>query len=377
MTYVPLGVPELNSLDLPAMEYIVDGIVPSGALVLLHAREKAGKSLMVIDALASIAAGEPFLDRAVTQGPVAYVSLEDNLRDVRGRVNTRLAGMPAVPFYVLPADGSLPDVRFSLEDAASVLALREMIVKYDLRAVAIDNLRESHQLAENDSDAMSPLLRSSRQVAHETNCAIIFTHHERKNGNAEPRGSTAIAAAFDQIIGWQLSTPDAEDLSGALRIRGRFGPRQTLHARFGMNGRWEVGAVAHISANTRERIEAWLESAVGWHDSNAIHAGLADTSVALKTVQNELTGLVKEEIVLTRCAGGRGSRKEYAFADASRLLTDVPEYRSAPESVCSHVPETLRNEPSGTIGLVQAKPGRYMGPAGQPGHNQWTDPCAG
>lgn len=352
MTYSPLGISELNALELPPVEYVIDGIIPAGALVLLHAREKSGKSLMAIDMLVSVASGETFLDRAVTQGPAAIVTLEDNLRDVRSRVNTRLAGLRGVPFFVLPADGSLPDVRFSLQDAGSVLALREMVITYELRAVAIDNLRESHQLAENDSDAMSPLLRSLRQVAHETNCAIVVTHHERKTGSGEPRGSTAIAAAFDQIAGWQLSSPDAEELAGTLRVKGRYGPRQTIPARFGANGRWEVGTVAYVASNTRERIAAWLENVAGWHGAEAIHAGLADTSIALKTVQNELPALVREEIAATRGTGKRGNPKEYAFAGTSRLFPEQSEEPSGTEPVYSPRPEPLRNESSGTNGYA-------------------------
>lgn len=360
MTYKPLGISELNALELPPVEYVVDGIIPAGALVLLHAREKSGKSLMAIDMLVSVATGETFLDRAVTQGSAAIVTLEDNLRDVRGRVNTRLAGLRGVPFFVLPADGSLPDVRFSLQDAESVLSLRGMIVDYELRVVAIDNLRESHQLAENDSDAMSPLLRSLRQVAHETNCAIVVTHHERKTGNGEPRGSTAIAAAFDQIAGWQLSSPDAEELAGALRVKGRYGPRLILHARFGANGRWELGTVAHVATNTRERIAAWLENTGGWHDAKAIHAGLTDAAIALKTVQNELANLVREETAFTRGTGNRGDPKEYAFAGTSRLFPEQTQEQSGTEPVHSQVPEPLRKEPSGTNGR------------GEPGADRWT-----
>lgn len=347
MTYTPLGISELNALELPPVEYVIDGIIPAGALILLHAREKSGKSLMAIDMMVSIATGETFLDRAVTQGPAAIVTLEDNLRDVRSRVNTRLAGLRGVPFYVLPADGSLPDVRFSLQDPVSVLALREMIVEYELRAVAIDNLRESHQLPENDSDAMSPLLRSVRQVAHETNCAVVLTHHERKTGNGEPRGSTAIAAAFDQVIGWQLSSPDAEELAGALRVKGRYGPRQTLHARFGANGRWEMGTIVHIATNTRERIAAWLESAGGWHSAKAIHTGMSDTSIALRTVQNELPALVREETVLERGTGKKSDPKEYAFAGTSRLFPDVPGEPSGTEKNDSPRPEPLGNTSGG------------------------------
>jgi len=355
MSYKPLGIAELNALELPPVEYVIDGIIPAGALVLLSSREKSGKSLMVIDLLMSIATGESFLDREATPGPVVYLSLEDNLRDVRARTNTRLDGLRDVPFSVLPADGSLPDVRFNLQDSASLESLVGMIREYELVAVGIDNLRESHQLAENDSDAMSPLLRSLRQVAHETNCAIVLTHHVAK-GSGEARGSTAITASADQLLEWRLTTPEGSDeLAGALTIKGRYGPRQTLHARFAAAGKWSVGTVAYVPTGARDRIAAWLEDAGGWHTAKAIHEGMDEPSIKLKTVQNELATLARSETVLARGNGKRGDPREYALAGMSRLFPEQTQEQSGPESVCSQVPEPLGHGMLGTNG--HAEPG--------------------
>ena len=71
--YRPLTLRELYSFEIPRREWVVDEILPRGSLTLLAAREKAGKSLLAVDLCCSVAAGEPFLDRAVTPGPTLLV----------------------------------------------------------------------------------------------------------------------------------------------------------------------------------------------------------------------------------------------------------------------------------------------------------------
>src|SRR5690348_4300651 len=88
--FTPLALHELFALDLPEVEWAVDGILPLGSAGLLSAREKAGKGLLTIDLCASIAHGEPFLDRAVREGPTIYCAAEEHLRDVRERIATRV-----------------------------------------------------------------------------------------------------------------------------------------------------------------------------------------------------------------------------------------------------------------------------------------------
>jgi hypothetical protein len=338
MTYHPLSPEELNSLEIPPVNFLIDEIVPEGALIEVVAREKTGKSLLLIDMLVSIALGEPFLDRAVTQGPAILIAMEDSVRDVRERVNLRIGGIANVPFYVLPADGSLPDVRFSLEESASLEGLMQMIADLGAVAVGIDNLRETHGLAENDSDEMAPLLRGVRQIAHETNCTVLLTHHESKGG--ESRGSTAIAAAFDQVISWKLNDPASQELAGQLQIKGRYGPRQTIGATFGEHGRWTTSYVSLTAATTRERIAAFLKDCGGWHDTASILDGLQDKSVNLKTIQNLITELHRSEDVVRRGAGRKGDPFEYAAIGTSRLFPDIPEAQSGRMTIVPGSPHT-------------------------------------
>ena len=105
--FKPLSLDELFALDLPPLEYVVDGMLPLGHACLLTAREKAGKGLLAIDLCASVALGEPFLGRATMQGPAIYCAVEEHIRDMRDRIAARVGNHRDAPLSVLPLDGSM------------------------------------------------------------------------------------------------------------------------------------------------------------------------------------------------------------------------------------------------------------------------------
>ncbi|MDP9358534.1 MAG: helicase RepA family protein [Chloroflexota bacterium] len=199
----PLTLSQLKDLSLPQLEAVVESLLFLGTLTLFAAREKSGKSLLMIDLICSVALDEPFLGRAVRAGPVVYVPAEDNLRDVRDRLNRRLGGRDG-PIHVLPVNGYTEDA-LRLDDPASLARLRAMIEEIEPVLVVLDPMRELHTRREDVADEMGPMLRPLRQIAHETNTAVILNHHMSKGGSA--RGSTAITAAVDQIWTFHLHDP--------------------------------------------------------------------------------------------------------------------------------------------------------------------------
>jgi RecA-family ATPase len=192
--FEPLSLDALFALELPETEYVVEEILPQGALFLLSAREKAGKGLLAIDLCASVAFGEPFLDRAVLEGPAIYCAAEERIQDVRDRVAARVGDRRDAPLLILPLDGSTED-RLRLEDPDGLQRLAYMISEFQPRLVVLDTLRELHNCHEDFSDEMGPLLRPIRQMAHGTNTTIGLNHHHNRAGSF--RGSTAILAACD------------------------------------------------------------------------------------------------------------------------------------------------------------------------------------
>ncbi len=318
--FQPLSLDELFALDLPEPEWVVDGVLPLGAATLLSAREKAGKGLLTIDLCASVALGEPFLDRAVREGPAIYCAAEENIRDVRERLDARLRGRRDAPLYVLRLDGSTDD-RLRLDDPAAMQRLWGMVEALAPVVVVLDTLRELHDRQEDSSDEMGPLLRPVRQLAHQANTAVVVNHHQNKLGGF--RGSTAIRAAFD--LEWAFTRTDdaavdGSAATGTLRVEGRHGPRQVLHVRLGEGLRWLPANAPPVIAEAaiRERILAHLATSGGWQTAAEIATGLG---VATKTVQNALTLMMTEEPrpVATAGTGHKGDPRRF-HPLAPRLL---------------------------------------------------------
>ncbi|MDP9365128.1 MAG: helicase RepA family protein [Chloroflexota bacterium] len=289
----PLSLDELFALELPEVEWAVDGLLPLGAAGLLSAREKAGKGLLAIDLCASVALGEPFLDRAVREGSTVYAAAEEHVRDVRARVAARVGDRRDAPLYVLPLDGSTGD-RLKLDDPAAMQRLWDMVGRLEPVVVVLDTLREFHDRKEDSSDEMGPLLRPVRQLAHQTNTTVVVNHHQNKLGGF--RGSTAIRAAFD--LEWAFARAEEAEGDegpprGALRVEGRHGPRKTLQIRLGEGMRWEpaTALAAPPEPTIRERILVHLRAVDGWRTALEIAAGLG---VADKTAQNALAKAVRE-----------------------------------------------------------------------------------
>ncbi len=310
-SFSPLSLEQLFALELPAVEYAVDEILPLGSAALLSAREKAGKGLLALDLCAAVSLGEPFLDRAVREGPAIYCAAEEHIRDVRQRIAARLGDRRDAPLYVLPLDGSSED-RLKLDDTATMQKLWNMVVALEPVVVVLDTLRELHDRQEDKSDEMGPLLRPVRQMAHQTNVAIIVNHHQNKAGAF--RGSTAIRAAFD--LEWAFNRTDPQDDQGpprgVLRIEGRHGPRVVLNLRLGPGLRWELheAVIAPPDPGAREQILAHLTAVNTWQTASEIAEG---SGIKLKTVQNVLAAMLKEipRPIVAKGTGVKNDPRQY------------------------------------------------------------------
>jgi hypothetical protein len=296
ITFHPMTMEELFALELPNLEYVVDGMLPAGSLTLHTAREKSGKSLQQVDLCCSVALGEPFLDRAVRQGPALYIPAEENLRDVRSRIDSRLDGRRDGMLYVLPVNGFTED-RLRLTEPEHVQALHDVISELQPEVVCLDPFRELHDLSENDSDVMGPLLRPLRQIAHATNTAIVLAHHMSRQGQS--RGSTAIRASADQEWAFTRTDDDAasDDAAGAagrLVIVGRFGPRQKIGVQLGDGLRWKPASLRSVepTAALRDRIISQLESKDEWFDSDGLGTACG---VSRKSIQNVISQMMREQ----------------------------------------------------------------------------------
>jgi hypothetical protein len=324
LIYRPLTLSELVAIEIPPRKDLVEELLPEGQLTLFSGREKSGKTLIATDLACCIALAQPFLGKDVRPGPVIFAVLEENIRDVRDRLLKRLGNLyvgESVPLQVLPVNG-YGDAVLRLDQIECVAALAHMIDEHAPCLVVIDPFRETHGLRENDSDDMAALIRPVRQIAHAKNCVIVLIHHMGWSGHA--RGSTAISAGVDLL--WTFQSPDAESRvvgqapAGTLMVKGRYGPTLALGISMTDDLRWSTdGGVINRSRGTRQAILRCIRAHPDGLDAHEI-AG--EIGVSDKTVQNEITALLKQEpcpLVVEGKATNQQGRRFRLVESASQL----------------------------------------------------------
>ena len=199
---------ELMQQDFPEPVWIIPGILPEG-LAILAGKPKIGKSWMVLNFAIAVASGGKALGEIdVTKGTVFYLSLEDNPRRLKSRINIVL------PCATAPKNLHLPMSWFSL-DEGGIEKLRKCMEDYpDTRLIIIDTFAKIREKArsrsayDNDYKALDGL----KKLADKHGIAVLIVHHERK-ADAED--------VFDQISGTTGFTGAADCLMSLQRDRGR------------------------------------------------------------------------------------------------------------------------------------------------------------
>jgi hypothetical protein len=186
---------EILATEAQPIPWVWDLFLPRGALALLVAFMKVGKSTFIYALAIAVARGISFLRYSTQQGGVLILALEEHPRDVRRHLE-QFGLRPEDPIYVVT--GHLQNNPDLLED------LERFIVTNRITLVIIDTLTQFWTVADENSNAevirgVTPLLELARQ----TDAAVLLVHHERKSGGEEGRGirgGSALFALVDQAF---------------------------------------------------------------------------------------------------------------------------------------------------------------------------------
>ena len=143
---------DLRAMDLPTPKYIVDGVLPEGASLLV-AKPKVGKSMFMQHIAVAIATGGKALGKVdVEQGRVLYLLLEGSKRGLKRRME---AMIPAGPWpECLHFAQAWPRA-----DQDGIDLLERFIATYpDTRLVVVDTLHHIRARVDNKRDAGSDVV---------------------------------------------------------------------------------------------------------------------------------------------------------------------------------------------------------------------------
>jgi len=205
---------DLVRQDFPPQKFLVDGLIPAGQLVMLGGRGKAGKSWLVLQLIAAVDRGMPFLGKTTSRGKVLYLALEDGRR----RLNQR----PKILKWQPSPD---VDIAFKVDkfDAGGqgLAHIRQAIADKGYDLVVVDTLVKtlSGSADENNNTYMAAICNDLADMAHDSGAAILIVHHTSKQLVENPfdalRGASAIRDAYD---------------AGMMLVRKHGEKEATLHA---------------------------------------------------------------------------------------------------------------------------------------------------
>ena len=298
-------------------EWLVPNLLTANELFLLAASPRAGKSLLAMTLAHSVASGQKFLDRPVTQGSVLYIRCEDSETKIKEREIAQ-GWSRGLPVYWLD--------RFKLSELDQ---LRDITEDIEPRLIVLDTLSRIRDDGISESSAeMSRCLEPLQEMAEELNCCILLVHHtgKVKLDNADKidvfetiRGSSAIRAVCRGT--WVL----AADNNRSFRLcvehgYGREDLKILLDAstlRWRSLGHWQPAAVNVTQA---EQVLAYLNQA-GEGTIDDIHAA---TGLPKRSLYVVLSRLHSEDMV-----SKAGSRRRIVYKRLVKQLQQLDESLSS------------------------------------------------
>lgn len=262
-----VGVGSITASDLQATyieppQWLIPDVLPQG-LAILCASSKVGKSWMSLQMCLAISSGANFLDFPTNKADCLYLSLEDGLYRLKGRITKLLEqGQKAPPNLYL-------SVRVDPLDGDLIKQLDEELEEHpNIKLIIIDTLQKVRGIAKKNELAYATDYRelgALKEYADKKRICIFLVHHLRKMADESDvfnmiSGSNGIMGVCDQIF--IIGKKKRQDENATLYMTGRDIRQQEIVINFDeFNFRWNLVGSVEDEAKKRQKRE---------YDSNPI-----------------------------------------------------------------------------------------------------------
>jgi len=190
-----LSIEELEAIPDPS--FLIEGMLPVGALAAIYGPAKLGKTFVVFDMALSIASGRPFFGRQVRKGTVVYVIGEGRSgMGQRWRAWKAAHGVSfGVRLHVLPRAVQLLDQRHMSEfqKELDLLETPPALIVFDTLARCFVGGEE------NSASDMGMAVNALDALKERTGATVTVVHHTNRAGEEE-RGSGSLRGAVDTMM---------------------------------------------------------------------------------------------------------------------------------------------------------------------------------
>jgi hypothetical protein len=180
------------------VRWLVKNVLPAEAVGMMFGGSGTFKSFIALDAALHVAHGLPWMGRRTNKGPVLYIAAEGGA-GLWARVDAwhraRKLEYGGIDFRVLPAAINLAQDAWRVVDAAQ-------LVSHTPALVVVDTLSQTYAGEENSAQEMAGYLRElGTRFRDLWRCAVLLIHHSGHSATERPRGSSAIRANLDYMLG--------------------------------------------------------------------------------------------------------------------------------------------------------------------------------
>jgi hypothetical protein len=192
-----LGLSELREQSHSAT-WLIKHVVPAASIGMLYGGSGTFKSFIAIDAALHIAHGLPWLGRRTRQGSVLYIAAEGGSGlwpRIAAWHRARRIQWGSVPFHVVPAALDLTQDAWRVVEAAQSKGVTPSMV-------VVDTLSQTYNGEENSANEVAAYFRElGTRFRQLWGCAVLILHHTGHNATERPRGSSAMRANLDFMLG--------------------------------------------------------------------------------------------------------------------------------------------------------------------------------
>jgi hypothetical protein len=169
-----------------AVRFLVESLIPTNCITLLGGKRKTGKSTAVTELAFTAATGGGEwcgFDVPKQEGFVVLFGGEDSRAVIRERLNRMAAGSTSLERLIIYGN-----------ETTNLKATLARYAGLKICLIVVDPTRKYYSGDEDGSDAPNELFNLLESEAEAHNCAVLVTHHPRKD--AEPRNMTELAASL-------------------------------------------------------------------------------------------------------------------------------------------------------------------------------------
>lgn len=190
-----------------ATRWLVKDAVPADSMGILFGASGTYKSFVALDLSLHLAHGMSWLGRRTTPVEVVYVALEGGAgiwRRVKAwHQRHKLELSPNLRVCILPLLLSEPEHLKALTDALEASGRKPGLI-------IIDTLAQASNVDENDASEVSAMLRTfNQELRARFSCTTLLIHHSGHTATERPRGSSALTANTDFVLGVFRPDPQA------------------------------------------------------------------------------------------------------------------------------------------------------------------------